>query len=105
MRVTFPKSMDHALLERMLWVIDARGNKVAGKVAVEAKETVWSFTPAKAWEPGKYHLVADTQLEDRSGNSIGRPFEIDILRPVEKKVKVETIKVPFEVKKPAAADR
>ena len=105
LRVTFPKAMDHALLERMLWVIDARGNKVAGKVAVEEKETVWLFTPARAWEPGAYQLVADTRLEDRSGNSIGRPFEIDILRPVERKIAVETIKVPFEVKKQADEGR
>jgi hypothetical protein len=105
LRVTFPEAMDHALLGRMLWVIDARGKMVFGKIAVEAKETVWVFTPARAWEPGSYHLVADTRLEDRSGNSIGRPFEVDILRPVERKVEVKTVRVPFEVKEPAGQSR
>ena len=99
LRVTFPKAMDHALLGRMLWVVDARGGKVPGKIAVEEKETVWRFTPARAWAPGSYHLEADTRLEDRSGNGIGRPFEIDVLRPVERKPQAKTVKVPFEVKK------
>ena len=100
-RVTFPKPMDHALLGRMLWVIDARGKRVPGKIVVEEKETVWRFTPARAWTPGAYHLVADTRLEDRSGNSIGRPFEADTSRPVEKKAEGKTFEVPFEVKKSA----
>ena len=98
LKVTFPEPMDHALLGRMLWVVDARGKTVPGKIAVEGKETVWVFTPARAWEPGKYHLVADTRLEDRSGNSIGRPFEVDILRPVERKVEAKTVRLPFVVK-------
>jgi hypothetical protein len=99
LRVTFPKPMDHALLERLVWVVDASGTKVAGKVAVTERETVWLFTPASPWRAGAYHLVADTRLEDLSGNSIGRPFEVDVLRPVERVVKTETVKVPFSVKK------
>jgi hypothetical protein len=97
LKVTFPEPMDRALLERMLWVVDARGKAVPGKFAVEAKETVWAFTPTRAWKPGKYHLVADTRLEDRSGNSIGRPFEVDLARPVEPKVVAKTVRLPFAV--------
>jgi hypothetical protein len=98
LRVAFPKPMDHALLQRLLWVADAGGAKVAGKVAVAERETVWLFTPAGPWRAGAYHLVADTRLEDLAGNSIGRPFEVDVLRPVERKVKTETVRVPFRVK-------
>ncbi len=99
LRVTFPKPMDHALLQRLLWVVDAAGRKVPGKVAVTEGETVWLFAPDRPWRAGAHELVADTRLEDRSGNSIGRPFEVDVLRPVERVVKLATVKVPFRVKK------
>jgi hypothetical protein len=98
LRVTFPKSMEHALSERLVWVVDAEGKKVEGKVELSDRETAWSFTPEGAWGKGKYHLVADTRLEDLAGNSLGRPFEVDVLRPVERKIKTETVKVPFELK-------
>jgi hypothetical protein len=97
LRVTFPKAMDHALLQRLLWVTDASGKKVAGQVTTQERETVWLFTPEGPWRAGSYQLVADTRLEDLSGNSIGRPFEVDVLRPVERTVKQETVKVPFRV--------
>jgi len=97
MRVTFPEPMDHALLHRMVWVEDAAGKMVAGKPEVMERETVWVFTPAGPWRPGAYNLVADTRLEDRAGNSIGRPFEVDVFRPIERKIKTETVKVPFRI--------
>jgi hypothetical protein len=98
LRVTFPEPMDHALLHRLVWVTDPGGRKVAGTAAVGANETRWSFTPDKPWPAGSYHLVADTRLEDLAGNSIGRPFEVDEFRRVDREVKAETVKVPFEVK-------
>jgi hypothetical protein len=96
--VIFPKSMDRALLERLVWVTDDRGHKPAGKATVTEKETIWQFTPEKPWEAGTYQLVADTRLEDLAGNSIARPFEVDVFRPVQREVKAETVKVKFEVK-------
>ena len=44
---------------------------------------------------GPHDLVADTRLEDLAGNSIAQPFEVDVLRPVERQIKTETVKVPF----------
>ena len=96
--VTFPKPMDQALAERMVWVVDPSGTKVAGKVTIAEHETVWRFTPEKAWEAGSYQLVADTRLEDLAGNNIARPFEVDVFHPVQREVKAETVKVDFEVK-------
>jgi hypothetical protein len=95
--VTFPKPLDHALSERLLWVIDGQGRKIAGMVGIGALETAWNFTPAEAWPAGRYHLVADTRLEDLAGNSIARPFEVDVFHPVQREVKTETVQVPFEV--------
>jgi hypothetical protein len=99
LRVTFPKSMDHALAERMVWVVDAMGKKLPGNVETTDRETVWQFTPQTPWRTGTFDLVADTRLEDLAGNSLGRPFEVDVLRPVERTIKKETVKVRFSVKK------
>jgi hypothetical protein len=96
--MTSPKSLDHALLHRMLWVTDDKGQKVTGTIEVTRRETCWLFTPAAAWQAGRYHLVADTRLEDLAGNSIGRPFEVDELRPIEREIKRETVSVPFVVR-------
>jgi hypothetical protein len=93
-----PKSLDHALLHRMLWITDERGEKVSGKIDVTRQETCWRYTPAKPWQAGRYHLVAETRLEDLAGNSIARPFEVDELRPIERERKAETVRLPFEVR-------
>jgi hypothetical protein len=98
LRVAFGKPMDHALALRLVWVEDGAGKRVAGTAALAEKESVWLFTPAAVWKPGKYSLVADAEVEDLSGNSPGRPFEVDVLRPVEKKVETKLFKVGFEVK-------
>jgi len=96
--VTFPKPLDHAMLGRVLSVTDDRGQEVEGTVAVTDEETRWRFTPKGAWQAGNYNLVVDTTLEDSAGNSIARPFEVDVFRPVEGRVKTETTKVAFKVK-------
>jgi hypothetical protein len=95
--VSFPKPLDHALLERMIWIADSRGRKLAGTAAVSDKETVWQFTPERAWQAGEYQLVADTRLEDLAGNSIARPFEVDVFHPVQREVKAETVTAGFSV--------
>jgi hypothetical protein len=97
LRVSFPAPLDHALLHRLLWV-EAGGKKVPGRVSVEQDETVWLFTPEHPWAAGAHDLAAGTSLEDLAGNNIGRPFEVDVLRPVQRQVKAETVKVPFAVK-------
>jgi hypothetical protein len=99
LRVMFPKPMDHALLHRLMWVVDGSGDRVEGTVTVTQRETVWQFTPERPWRAGHHSLVADKRLEDVSGNNIARPFEVDVLRPVERAIKTETVRVPFRVKK------
>jgi hypothetical protein len=96
--MTSPKSLDHALLQRMLWITNERGEKVAGTIEVTRQETCWRFTPAKPWQAGRYFLVADTRLEDLAGNSIARLFEVDEQHPIERETKTEKVQLPFEVK-------
>lgn len=95
--VVFPKPMDHALLGRLLWVTDGAGRRVAGEIAVTGGETRWHFTPREPWAAGAYRLAADTRLEDLAGNTLGRPFEVDVLHPTTAETKAETVETPFEV--------
>ncbi len=97
--VRFPKPMDHALLQRMIWVVDGAGGKLEGQVEVNNEETRWQFTPQRVWQAGNHHLILDAALEDLAGNSIGRPFEVDVFQPIQREVKKELIELPFQVMK------
>jgi outer membrane protein assembly factor BamB len=99
LHVIFPKPLDHALLERVIGVTDSTGRELEGAVSVTQKETHWSFTPKQAWQAGLHHLTVDTALEDLAGNSIGRPFEIDVFHPIQRQVSSETARIPFMVGK------
>ena len=75
-----PRAPRPALLESALTLVDARGEAVAGRVEVDADETRWRFTPDAPWAAGDYQLLVDADLEDLAGNSIRRPFEVDVQR-------------------------
>jgi hypothetical protein len=96
--LVFPRPMDHALLQRVVWVADAEGKKVPGTVSVIREETRWRFMPKRPWKAGTYHLVAETTLEDLAGNNLERPFEVDVFHPVQKEMKTKTVKLPFRVR-------
>ncbi|GAB4143891.1 MAG: hypothetical protein Tsb009_15290 [Planctomycetaceae bacterium] len=93
----FPKPLDHALLHRMLVVVDANGRPVAGQIQVDQQETRWRFTPSKAWQAGSYRIQIDTALEDRAGNSIGRPFERSLIQPAQPRKERKTLSLSFQV--------
>jgi hypothetical protein len=95
--VTFPESMDRALLERVLEVADDSGARVAGSAAIEGNETRWLFTPREAWRPGEHALRAAAILEDLAGNSLLRPFEVDVFERVEDRALAVTETLRFRV--------
>jgi len=95
--VHFPKSLDQGLLQRLIWVVAADGRRVPGSIHVGPSEKSWEFIPAKPWAAGKYRIVIDTTLEDPSGNSIARPFELDLVQPRPEE-KPQLVELPFEVK-------
>lgn len=96
----FPRSLDHALLERTIAVSDSTGKRLAGEVTIAKQGHCWFFCPEQPWIAGKHELVIDMTLEDLAGNRIGRAFEVDELPPVEKFVATEFHRLPFEI--PAA---
>ncbi|HUY31902.1 MAG TPA: hypothetical protein VMV69_03915 [Pirellulales bacterium] len=93
----FPEPLDHALLQRLLSVVDCDGATIEGEVATDQKETRWQFRPYEPWRPGAYQLLADTVLEDLVGNNLARPFEVDIQRPVTREVPRQTVALGFEI--------
>jgi hypothetical protein len=95
--VAFPEPLDRALLERVLAVLDPAGAPVAGDVEVQQNETRWSFTPREPWRKGGHTLRVDTILEDLAGNSIGRPFEVDVFEKVEDRALNVTESVKFRI--------
>lgn len=51
------------------------GERIYGKPALEPGEAVWTFTPAKVWAVGQYHVVAHPAIEDTAGNTPCAAFE------------------------------
>jgi len=96
--VAFPKAMDHALAQRLIWVTGPDKQRVAGNVTLQNQEQRWLFTPEKAWSPGTYQLQALTTIEDLAGNNIGKAFEVDIFEGVEKRITNEAVSIPFAIK-------
>jgi hypothetical protein len=74
--ITFNEPLDHALVRRLLQVRLSADLPVAGRVDIADEENSWRFYPAGPWQTGNYELVVDPALEDRAGNSVGRPFEV-----------------------------
>jgi hypothetical protein len=96
--VRLAKPLDRALLGRLLWVTDAAGQRIDGTVSVGGGERVVTFAPAQPWRRGDYKLVVDTRLEDVCGNRVGEPFEVDVFKPVQRKIETKTAERPFAVR-------
>jgi hypothetical protein len=96
--LTFPEPLDRALIESGLTLVDAKGKEVAGKVEIAANETRWEFTPDTPWLDGGYELLVDADLEDLAGNSILRPFEVDIQRDTPLRPEPKTIRLPIALR-------
>ncbi len=76
--LNFNEPLDHAMLTRVLHVKDLAGKRVPGKVQVSDGETRWEFSPESEWPPGIYTIEVAANLEDLCGNSIARPFEVQM---------------------------
>ena len=96
--ILFPRSLDRALLMRMITVADAGGKEVAGQITLADDERRWEFSPIQPWVGGQFSLVVDTALEDSTGNNLARPFEVDVFDRVDDKPGPELVRIPFIVR-------
>jgi hypothetical protein len=78
--VRFDEPLDHALVLRMLTVVDSADQPLPGVAAVTGADSVWGFTPVSPWASQKLALLVNTALEDVAGNSVARPFDSDRLQ-------------------------
>lgn len=92
----FPRPLDRALLGRSLTVTGAGDKPVLGTVELGAKERSWSFVPMRPWTEGEYTITVDDRLEDLAGNTIRRPFDLNLKAPPMKK---PPLTLTFRVKK------
>jgi len=96
--ISFRKSMDHALAQRMIRVVTAAGELVAGRAHLEDQERRWLFTPERSWNTGPHTVLVQTTIEDLSGNNIGKAFEVDLFEGVQRQLTNSTARLPFEIK-------
>jgi hypothetical protein len=101
LEVRFPVPLDHALLTRCLRILDAKGTPLAGAVEVTDAEKTWRFTPRESWSAVVHRLAVEAILEDLAGNSLARPFEVDLEAPPPRQVP-PVVTIPF---RPAAPTR
>jgi hypothetical protein len=95
--VAFPEPLDEALLERVIHVTTPSGERIGGAIEIDQHETRWRFRPNQAWKPGDYLLDAATLLEDLAGNSLERPFEVDVFGKVEDRIERVSRTVRFRI--------
>ena len=74
--VSVGEPIDHALGLRLIDVLGSGQQVVSGEPTLQHNETRWSFTPSEKWPAGRYRLRVEGTLEDPSGNSVLRPFEV-----------------------------
>jgi hypothetical protein len=72
--VEFPWPLDRGLAQRAIGVA-AGDASVGGSTRIEDGERRWTFVPAQPWQARPHAVVAQPELEDPSGNRIGRAFE------------------------------
>jgi hypothetical protein len=95
--IDFPEPLDHAMLGRAMRILGPDGFPVRGSITIDRDETRWGLTPESPWKAGEHALVIDTELEDLAGNSVGRPFEIDIFQKIDRTVRTESLIRTFVV--------
>jgi hypothetical protein len=96
LKVNFDERLDHALIQRVLKIIDSTGAAVAGAASALNDDTLWTFVPKQPWGAGRYRLFVPTIIEDLAGNNIGKAFDVDLERDP-KPLAEETVQLGFTV--------
>lgn len=96
--VTFPAPMDHALVQRMIHITAPSGAAIRGDIRLDNQEKRWVFTPALPWSRGRYTLLITTTIEDRAGNNIGKPFDVDLFDSTIQKRPTGTVQRTFMIR-------
>lgn len=96
--IQFSEPMEHALAERLIWILDDHERALAGRVMLINEERHWSFTPEIKWKGGSYKIAVNPLLEDLAGNSVGKPFEVDVFDSIQPTASEKPVTLLFEVR-------
>jgi len=80
LQIHFSEPMDHALLQRMIKIIDKENITIMGEISIMDEERKWCFVPDDFWNKGDYFINVDVNLEDLAGNNLRRVFDVDNLK-------------------------
>ncbi len=97
--VRFQDTLDRATVASGLTLLDPQGVEVRGAAEALLDGTGWQFAPARAWVEGAYTLMINPDLEDLAGNSIRRPFEVDVQRDVPVIPEVNQVRLPVVIRR------
>lgn len=92
------KSLDAALLKRMMVVCDSRGKPIEGTIETAGGETEWRFIPTLPWRPGRFEIRVSAALEDLAGNNLVRVFDTDLDEVNPHKQIPKFVRLAFSVK-------
>ena len=95
--VTFGEPLDRATVASGLALLDAQGTAVPGTTEASLDGTSWRFAPAQPWPAGSCQLAINPDLEDLAGNSIRRPFEVDVQRDVPVDREKREVRLPIAI--------
>lgn len=88
--------LDPMSFVKRITVRDADGKGVL--VIADGDHLTISPLNNKTFSPGKYQLVVDPKLEDLAGNSVGRPFNVDLEKNPDFQERTEPVILDFVVK-------
>ena len=80
--VEFDEPLDRAQCFRWIKVVNERGKTIDGSFDMNGHESKGLFIPRLPWQTGKYMLKVYNLLEDLAGNSIRKPFEVEVDYPI-----------------------
>jgi hypothetical protein len=92
--VRFDEPLDEALAARLLR-ITCGSAQIAGQGSVLDSGRAWQFTPGKPWQAVEHQLEAPDILEDLAGNSLAKPFEVDLFTQVDPPARQQVRRLPF----------
>lgn len=91
LRLRLDESLDHGLLKRVVRVLDASRQSLAGKIEIAGGERLFRFVPEQPWRTGDYTIAAESILEDLAGNNLNKVFDLDVRAPVPSGPAVEDV--------------
>jgi hypothetical protein len=97
LELDFREPLDHALVRRLLQVVDDAGVAVVGELELGAEERTGRFRPRQPWSAGRHYLLVNARLEDLAGNNPGKLFDVELAAGTRRGEPPSVIPVSFTV--------